>query len=422
MSLVLIGVNHKTAPVEVRERVSVSERESADILALVRGGEGVSGATILSTCNRVEILVSASHDDVVEPLVALLSSRAGLSAAEIERHLYVLRHADVIRHLFRVAAGLDSMIVGEPQIGGQVRSSYHQASYLETLDPTLQKLYETTLHVAKRIRSETGIGEHAVSVPFAAVELARKIFGDLAGLRVLVIGAGEMGEATAEYLQDGGLERVFVANRSFDRAVELASRFRGGAVRFDALEQQLASCDIVIASTAAPHFVITADQIARALESRRRRSIFLIDLAVPRNIDPAVASVDGAYLYNIDDLQQVVDANRDRRLQKAELAEEIVEREVELFLRRLMSQEVVPTIVELQGRLEEMRQAELERCLRKLGPISTEQRAAVESLSRGIINKVLHYPILRLKESASNGEKSEGASVRETIRNIFGLR
>ncbi|HVT03688.1 MAG TPA: glutamyl-tRNA reductase [Thermoanaerobaculia bacterium] len=422
MSLILIGLNHRTAPVDVRERLNVSEKDTADLLTRVCALGGVSGAAVLSTCNRVEIVVSAESEDVTDPVVVTLASRAEFSRTEIENHLYILRNRDVVRHLFRVSAGLDSMILGEPQIGGQMRDAYQRARELGSLDSMLQSLYEQTLRVAKRVRTETGIGEHAVSVPFAAVELARKIFGDLDSLNVLLVGAGEMGELTAQHLQGFGLKKVFVANRAHERAIELARQFNGEAVNFDSLPAQLNECDIVIVSTSAPHHVIRQSHVEEALAARKRRSLFLVDLSVPRNIEPAIAEIDGAYLYNIDDLQQVANSNIEKRQKKAEAADEIIDREVESFLRRLASHEAIPTIVELQSRLDEIRIAELEKCLRRLGPITTDQHAAIELLSTGIINKVLHYPIVRLKESTADASAPDHERLRETIRKIFGLR
>jgi len=422
MPLVLIGLNHRTAPVDVRERLNVPEKETGELLARLHEVPGVSGAAILSTCNRVEVVVSAESEDVTESVVRTLASRAEFSRGEIENHLYILRNRDVIRHLFRVSSGLDSMILGEPQIGGQMRDAYHLAREHDSLDPMLLSLYEQTLRVAKKVRTETGIGEHAVSVPFAAVELARKIFGDLDSLNVLLVGAGEMGELTAQHLQGFGLKKVFVANRAHERALELARQFDGEAVHFDSLPDQLSECDIVIVSTSAPHHVIRREHVADALAVRKRRSLFLVDLSVPRNIDPAIADIGGAYLYNIDDLQQVANSNIEKRQKKAEAADEIIDREVESFLRRQASHEAIPTIVELQTRLDDIRKAELEKCLRRLGPITTEQRAAIELLTTGIINKVLHYPIVRLKESTADAGEPESERIRETIRKIFGLR
>lgn len=420
--LVLIGLNHKTAPVDVRERMSVQERELESELLRLREIPGVDGVVVVSTCNRVEIVCSVRGDDAAGQVVARQAERAGMERSELERHLYILREADVVRHLCRVTAGLDSMIVGEPQIGGQVRAGYHAATARKTLDPVLHKLFEHTLRVAKKIRTETGIGEHAVSIPYAAVELAKKIFGDLAGLRVLLVGAGKIGELTAQHLHGNGLRDISVANRSAERARELAARFEGTVVPFDDLASEISRCDIVVASTASPDFVIRRDAIADAMEERRHRDLFLVDLSVPRNIDPDVAEVSGAYLYNIDDLKEIADSNREVRLRKAADAEAIVDREVGSFLSRLATHDAIPTIVELRERLEEMRAAELEKALRKMGPLSPEQRAAVEALSNGIINKVLHYPILRLKESAADSRSGSGENIRETIRKIFGLR
>lgn len=420
MPLILVGLNHRTAPVDVRERLNIPEPKLHGTTRELREIEGVDGVAVLSTCNRVEAIVSTRDEDVIANVVEWLATHASTVRGELEKHLYILRHGDVVKHLFRVASGLDSMIVGEPQIGGQVKKAFMAAQELGTLDPLLTQLFENTMRVAKRVRTDTGIGEHAVSVPFAAVELARKIFGDLRGLQVLLLGAGDMGELTAEHLHAQEVKQVFVANRSHERALELAQRFEGEAVQFDRIDDHLAKCDIVIASTGAPHFLVEPHQVTRALETRRNRNLFLIDLAVPRNINPAVGSIDGAYLYNVDDLQQVADANLGLRQQKAREAEQVVVREVEQFRRRLVAQDAVPTILELQQRLENIRTTELEKCLRKMGPMTPEQRAAVEVFSTQLVNKILHYPILQLKEASD--EPSERESLRRTIRKIFGLR
>ena len=419
MPLIVVGVNHRTAPVDVRERLSVSPSRIVETLDDLRTLDGINGAAVLSTCNRVEAIVSAAAEDVIEPIVEWLTQRAGTNRAELEKHVYILRHGDVLKHLFRVASGLDSMIVGGPQIAGQVRAAFLASRELGALDSLLSQVFDQTMRVAKRVRTDTGIGEHAVSVPYAAVELAKKIFGDLRKLNVLIVGAGEMAELTAEHLAGFDVQHVFVANRALDRARELAQRFHGVAMQFDAVPSYLKECDIVIVSTAAPHFVIESEHVAHAMATRRRRNLFLIDLSVPRNIDPEIANIDGAYLYNIDDLQQVADSNRELRMQKAHEAEEIVEREVDGFRRRLVAQDAVPTIVELQGRLEDIRTHELEKCLRRMGPVSADQRAAVEQLSTQLVNKILHYPILQLKEAE---EPAERETLRKTIRKIFGLR
>jgi glutamyl-tRNA reductase len=418
-SLILVGLNHRTAPVDVRERLNISDAKLPDFLRSLRGLTSIDGVALLSTCNRVEVIVSAGTEDVIESVVNWLADRVEGKRDALEQYLYVLRHVDVVKHLFRVASGLDSMIVGEPQIGGQVRTAFQIAQQTETLDTLLTQVFENTMRVAKKVRTETGIGEHAVSIPYAGVELAKKIFGDLRGLRVLLLGAGDMAELTAEHLHEHEVKQVFVANRSYERAIELARRFQGEAVQFDAIEERLAACDIVIASTTAPHYVIEPAQVERALHARRNRNLFLIDLSVPRNVDPAITQIDGAYVYNVDDLQSVADANLEMRQQKAAEAEEIVAREVDSFRRRLESQDAVPTIVELQERLEAIRVAEVEKCLRKLGPVTAEQREAIEMLTAQMINKILHYPILQLKESSD--EPHERESLRRTIRKLFGL-
>ncbi|HEY6137218.1 MAG TPA: glutamyl-tRNA reductase [Thermoanaerobaculia bacterium] len=420
MALIAIGLNHRTAPVDVRERLSVAESKLPELIASLTAMSGVDGGAIVSTCNRVETYVSASSEDIIEAVVDWLAERAGADRAEIEKHLYILRHGDVVKHLFRVAAGLDSMIVGEPQIHGQVRAAFLESQRCGALDALLMHVFEQTMRVAKKIRTDTGIGEHAVSVPYAAVELAKKIFGELDGLQALLLGAGDIGELTAEHLAGSGVRQIFVANRAYERGVQLAERFGGAAIQFSAVEPYLATCDIVIASTAAPHFVIERGQVARALESRKMKNLFLIDLSVPRNIDPAIAKVEGAYLYNIDDLQLVAESNRELRMKKAQQAEEIVAREVESFRRRIAAMDAVPTIVELQQRLEEIRATELERCLRRVGPITAEQREAIEMMTTQMVNKILHYPILQLKEADEPQEQRE--SLRKTIRKIFGLR
>lgn len=421
MSLILVGLNHNTASVEVRERLSVNASQEPEMIAALTGLPGVRGAGILSTCNRVETILSSDSEQAIEPVVDLIVSRSNMNRSEVEGHLYILRNGEVVRHLFRVTAGLDSMILGEPQIGGQVREAYNRSQALDATDPILHQLFDAALRVAKRVRTDTGIGEHAVSVPFAAVELAKKIFGNLDGLHAMLVGAGEIGELTAQHLNGYGLRKVFVANRAHERAVELAHRFDGEAIHFDSLEERLRSCEIVIVSTAAPHYLIRPEHVRAALSERRRGNLFLIDLSVPRNIDPAIAGIEGAFLYNVDDLREVAGNNRQKREQKVVSAEEIIEREVDGFMRRLASHDAVPTILELQGKLDEIRRMELEKCLRRVGPITTEQQQAIEALSTSIINKVLHYPIIRLKETAAADQPEDRESIRQQIRRIFGL-
>lgn len=420
LSLFVVGLNHRTAPVDVRERLSVAEHRLPGVVQAIAQLPAIAGACVVSTCNRVEVIVSSPSDSAVDSVIEWMAEHARARREEVEPHLYIHRRVRALEHLFRVASGLDSMIVGEPQIAGQVKKAFTISESAGSLDPLLHQVFEQTMRVAKKVRTDTGIGEHAVSVPYAAIELAKKIFGELDGLRVLLIGAGEMGELTAEHLATHCVEKIFVANKTYERAVELADRFHGAAVQFASLEEHLAACDIVIASTSAPHYVIDRVQIHRALAARKHRALFLIDLSVPRNIDPAIGQIDGAYLYNVDDLQQVAASNRALRHQKAAQAQEIIGIQVDSFRKRLATQEAVPTILELQSRLDQIRAAELEKCLRKLGPISPEQKDAIEQLTLQMVNKILHNPIVHLKESSK--EPQERESLRQTIRAIFGLR
>lgn len=420
LPLYVVGLNHRTAPVEVRERLSVPEQKLPDIVRSLAGLPRVNGACLVSTCNRVEVIVSSPSDDAIASVMEWMADLARVPVEQLETNLYVHRQVDALTHLFRVASSLDSMIVGEPQIAGQVKKAFTVSEAAGTIDPLLHQVFEQTMRVAKKVRTETGIGEHAVSVPYAAIELARKIFGELAGLRVLLLGAGEIGELTAEHLAAHSVQQIFVANKTFERAAELAERFKGEAVQFAAFEEHLAACDIVIASTSAPHYVIDRVQIQRAMAARKNRGLFLIDLSVPRNIDPVIGQIDGAYLYNVDDLQQVAASNRALRHQKAAQAQEIIAVQVEAFRKKVVTQDAVPTILELQSRLDQIRAAELEKCLRKLGPISAEQKEAIEQLTLQMVNKILHHPIVHLKESSK--EPQERESLRQTIRTIFGLR
>ena len=419
LPLAVVGLNHRTAPVEVRERLGISESRLPDVIASLTKLDGIDGVCVVSTCNRVEVIVSSASPRAVDVVSDRLAEHGSVSRDELDPHLYVHRDLDALEHLYRVASGLDSMIVGEPQIAGQLKKAFTLSRTAAGIDPLLHRVFEQTMRVAKRVRSETGIGEHAVSVPYAAVELAKKIFGNLADLRVLLLGAGDMGELTAEHLAAQQVRQIFVANKTYERAVELADRFRGSAVRFSSFEEQLAECDMVVVSTAAPHVVIHADQVDRALAARKRRELFLIDLSVPRNIDPRVARIEGAYLYNLDDLQQVANANLELRQKKVAVAEKIIGREIESFRARAATHEAVPTIVELQSHLDDIRAAELEKCLRRMGPITAAQRQAVEQLTQQLVSKILHHPIVHLKEASR--ESGEQESLQRTIRAIFGL-
>jgi glutamyl-tRNA reductase len=343
--------------------------------------------------------------------------QGNLDAAELKRCLYVHRDREAVRHLFRVAASLDSLVMGEPQILGQVKEAYRRAVDHHATGVLLNRLVHHALRTAKRVRTETGIAGNAVSVSYAAVELAKKIFGGLQGKTILLVGAGEMSELAARHLLRQGVERILIANRTYARAEELAEAFQGTPVAFDRLPEVLPEVDIVIASTGAPGYVVTAEMVAAALRRRRNRLLFLIDIAVPRDIDPAAGEIENVYLYNIDHLQDVVDANRETRLAEAKKAEGIVAEEVAVFEAWFNALAVVPTIVALRGKMEGIVRGELERSAHWLGGLSAEERSRIEGLAAAVVNKILHDPIAGLKEeSIGKDELPYVAAVRRLFK------
>lgn len=419
MNLVLVGINHRTAPVEVRERLNIQESRLATAVSQFVHQEGILEGLILSTCNRVEVVTCAQDHVDAEPVIRrFLADYHHCDLRAYDRYFYRYRQQDAVRHLFRVASSLDSMIVGEPQILGQMKQAYVTARQAGALNGTLNEVANQALAVARKVRRETAIGTAAVSVPYAAVELARKIFGSLSGKTIFVIGAGKMSELAAKHLLRSGASAIFVSNRTYTRAVELAVAFQGTAIRFEQLFDFINRADIVISSTGAPHFVVTKAQAERLLAARRNRPMFFVDIAVPRDIDPAVNELDNAFVYDIDDLGHVVDANKKQREREAAWAEEIVEREVRKMMQRLASRDLAPTIVALEDRLNRIREKEEERMRARLSSLSPEQREAVDALLRGIVNKILHGPITELKSGA--GRPEQGTLV-QLIRKIFGL-
>jgi glutamyl-tRNA reductase len=375
---------------------------------------------ILSTCNRVEVVASAQEQVDAQPILRqFLAAYHHCDLSAYERYFYWLRQQEVVHHLFRVAAGLDSMLVGEPQILGQMKRAHAIAREAGGLSGLLDEAIMHAFTVAKRVRRETAIGNAAVSVSYAAVELAKKIFGNLAGKTIFVIGAGKMSELAAKHLLRAGASSILVTNRTYDRAAELAQAFHGTPVPFEQLPDHLAKADIVLSSTGAAHFIIGKEQAEKALSARKQRPIFFVDIAVPRDIDPAANELDNAFVYDIDDLEQVVDANKKQREREAVWAEEIVRQEVQKMMKRLASHEVAPTIVALEDRLNQIRQLELERHRARLSDLTPEQREALDLLTRGIVNKILHGPITELKSGA--GEPGHSTLV-ELIRKMFGVR
>ena len=413
----LVGMSHRTAPIEVRERLALSEEAAADLARQLVRSETVSEALVLSTCNRVEFLANAQREALRPEVERCISS--SLDGRPIrDEAFYSYDGRGAVRHVFRVAASLDSMVVGEPQILGQVKEAYQRARDAGTLGGPLDRIVAHAVHVARRVRNETEIGKMAVSVSYVAVELARKIFGDLEGLSVLLIGAGEMAEAAARHLRGAGATDLHVTNRTAASAARLASAFGAEAAGFDRLLELLQRVDIVLSSTGAPGYILSKRTAQGVIAARRNKPIFLVDIAVPRDIDPEINNIDSMFVYDIDDLQQVANANMKHRNHEARAAEKIVEAEVESILRHLRAHRAAPAIQALNECFEGIRQGELVRYGSKLQGLTGEQREAVEALTRGIVNKVAHHPIREVKRSAADPRAKISV---EDIQRIFGL-
>jgi len=415
--VMLLGVNHKTAPVEIRERLAFSDNPGAPYMAL-QAIPGCEEFCFLSTCNRVEVLFSASKGEATERQIRDFLFANSIPYEEAGKYVYLHKGEDAIRHLFRVGASLDSMIVGEPQILGQLKQAYREALERNCTGVILNRLLHKAFSVAKRIRTETGIGSSAVSISYAAVELAKKIFGNLDGKRAMLAGAGEMAELAAQHLLNQGIAEVVVANRTFERAVNMARCFNGKAVAFEELVPELAYVDILISSTGAPNLILTRDQLKPIMRQRRNSPLFLIDIAVPRDLDPQLNDLDNVYLYGIDDLQNVIDLNKAERDKEAVRAERIVTEETLKFMLWLGSMEITPTIVALREKANEVCQAELARTLIHLKNLSPKEEKSLEKMTASIANKLLHNPILYLK---SNDEPEEKRRQLAMTRRMFGL-
>jgi glutamyl-tRNA reductase len=419
MKLWVTGLNHRTAPVSVRERLAFTPLDLANGLAELKSLPGVLEGMILSTCNRVEVALTA--EDEVDPrqtLEAFLSVAKGIDSRELHPYLYNFEGHEAIRHIFRVAASLDSMIVGEPQILGQLKSAYSLAKEQGSVTGLLDTVVMRAFSVAKRVRTETDIGVSAVSISYAAVELAREIFGSLKGQRVMLIGAGKMSELAARHLLRSGVQQILVTNRTESRARDLADLVHGTVVPYDEFRSRLKDVDIVITSSGATGHLLNKEDMRRIVASRKNRPMFLIDIAVPRNIEPAVNELDNIFLYDIDDLQRIVDENLKGRLDQATEADKIVAEEVERLENWMRTRHVGPMIVSLQERLEQIRQSEIDRVRGKLGGLTSQQEQAIEMLTRGIVNKIAHGPISQLRKHAGS---DNGAEMLDAIRNIFRL-
>jgi glutamyl-tRNA reductase len=416
--IVLLGINHKTAPVELRECIAFTPDESAEALAALRGMDCIEEALLYSTCNRVELLVvTGCRQAALEAAKRYIAEYNRVPLAQFEQSLYVHENDEAVRHLFRVAASLDSMIVGEPQILGQIKEAYRGASSSRTTGVVLNRLMHRAFFVAKRVRTETGIGDRAVSVSYAAVELGRKIFGELDGKRVLLIGAGEMAELAVEHLIRHRVGETLVANRTFEKGLELARRFNGKAVRFEEIPEQLKHVDIILSSTGAPGFVVTRDQVKPVIRARRNRPIFFIDIAVPRDIDPEINRLDNSYVYDVDDLKGIVEENMGDRQKEALKGERLIDEAVIQFRQWRESLDVVPTIVALRKRLEGIADAEIRRTVQAQG-LSGADAEALQRMMGAFINKALHDPTVFLKREGMGGGKSAQIDL---VRKLFKL-
>jgi glutamyl-tRNA reductase len=420
MHLIVVGLSHKTAPVEIRERLAVPESRLGEALTRLCSYQGVKEGILLSTCNRVEVYSVVDDVDTGYGRIQefLADTHLSLSSEQLTPHLYWHTGDRAIAHLFRVASSLDSMIIGESQILGQLKDAFEVALAHKTTGVIMNKVVKKAISVAKRVRTETKIAEMAVSVSYAAVELAKKIFSNLHEKTVLLVGAGEMAKLAAKHLIANGVGHVRITTRTPQHAVELAERFGGIAVPFDQFKDDMASADIVLVSTGAAHYLVGAEDVHRAVQERMNRPMFLIDISVPRNIDPAVRHVDNAFLFDIDDLKHRVEQNRAERVHEAEKAERMVIEEVTMILDWMKSLEVTPTIVALRNRVEDIKRAEVEKVLGRLGHLSAQDRELVEGLASSIVNKLIHRMMVTLKNEVNS---SSGPAFVEAARQFYAL-
>ena len=417
--IVNIGMSHQTAPIELRECLAKDPTHTDRALAMMRELSSVKEGLFLSTCNRVEALFTTEQAEEAKPsIINLLCMLGQMTPERLGSTLFTYEDQDAVRHIFRVASSLDSMVIGEPQILGQIKEAYADATKEKTTGVILNRLLHRAFHTAKRVRTETGISDAAVSVSYAAVELAKKIFYDFKDKKVLLIGAGEMAELAARHLLSQGVRTIAVANRTFQKAVEVAQVFDGNPVSFEEIGSQLLEVDIIISSTAAPGYVITQDQVKGSMKRRRNRPLFLIDIAVPRDVEPEVNDLENVYVYDIDDLKGIVQVNMGQRQEEAVKAERIVEEEVIKFGQWLKTLEVVPTIVSLKEKAETIRQAEVKKSLPSLGDLNPSQIKSLETLTQSITEKILNDPILFLKQKA---DRPLGKTYLDTARRLFCL-
>ncbi len=419
MDIVLVGLSHRSAPIEVREKLAFSKRSLCDALCALKGCAGLWECGIISTCNRVEVYATASDgDSSLEGIKDFLSTQSGQTRSSFEQNLYFRKQPESVRHIFRVASGLDAMMVGEKEIVAQVKEAYEKAVEARSAGTVLNALFQRALRVSKRVRTETMVDAGAVSVSSAAVELAKKIFGDLSGKTVMIVGTGQTGEQTLKHLVDNGAGSIVASNRSFDKAVQLAHTYGGRAVRLDDFSTELACADIVISCTSSPRAIIGTDQVRHAVRMRRNKPIFFIDVAVPRDVDPAVNAIDNVFLYNIDDLKDIAEANLRRRKDEVARAEKIVHDEVSSFMARLNSLQAAPIIRSLHRHFETIRVEEMNRALSKSPQVSDEMRQKLDATTHRIIKRLLHLPTTRIKKVV---REKDAAAALWLLSSLFGL-
>ena len=417
--IILLGLNHNTAPVEIRECLAFNGNETQIALKKLMAQPSITEVLLVSTCNRIEVLLTVKNENqAVDIAKSFLSGFKKIPISDFEESLYFFNGDEAVRHIFRVASSLDSMMVGEPQILGQIKEAYRIATIAKSSSVILNRLLHKTFFVAKRVRSETGIGDHAVSISYAAIELGKKIFGTLENKEVLLIGAGEMAELAVEHLLNNRSGHITVANRTFDHGVNLARRFKGSVVRFEEIADVLNQVDVIISSTGSPNFVIQHDQVKPLMRKRRNRPLFFIDIAVPRDIDPDINRISNVYVYDIDDLKEIVDENIEDRNREAIKAERIIDEAVIRFRQWLTSLDVVPTIIDLRKKSNELMQKELAKTINALNPLSDKERQAIENMAKALVNKILHAPTTFLKQNGCYGDKAVSVDL---ARKLFDL-
>ena len=419
VNLILVGVNHKTTPVEIREKLAFTKGKIEESVDRLFNFPDIIEHTILSTCNRVEIYARANcQDSAIKAIKQFICDFHEVSPFELEDHFYSYRNEEAVEHLFRVSSSLDSMILGEAQILGQVKDAYSLAKDLRSTGLVLNQLFEKAFSIAKKVREETGIAERSVSISSAAVELAQKIFDDLENRTVMLVGTGEMAELAAKHLISYGVKTIYVTSRTYDRAVNLARALNGSALDFEAFKSELHRADIVITSTSAPKFIINKEIVEKAIHERKNKPIFFIDIAVPRDIEPDVNDLENVYLYDIDDLQVVVSANIKEREKEAKNAMNLISQEVTKFNNWVGALDAVPTIVEIRKKAENIRKQEIEKTLKKISHLSEDDKQLLRQMSSSMINKILHKPTTKLKQKT---QSEDGHIYLKAIRHLFHL-